>query len=80
MKYMKNPEILRICVMTKILNYFKSLFKKKTGYYVKINDLVALVRKAKNDNLDDNYVYTYYNSLENKISRIGLALNSVGDT
>ena len=48
--------------------------------HYEINDLVALVRKAKNDNLDDNYVYTYYNSLENKISRIGLALHSVGDT
>jgi hypothetical protein len=24
--------------MTKILNYFKSLFKKKTGYYVKIDN------------------------------------------
>ena len=46
--------------------------------HYEINDLVALVRKAKNDNLDDNYVYQYYNSLENKISRIGLALHSVG--
>ena len=25
-------------IMTKILNYFKSLFKKKTGYYVKIDN------------------------------------------
>ena len=24
--------------MTKILTYFKSLFKKKTGYYVKIDN------------------------------------------
>ena len=48
--------------------------------YYEINDLVALVRKAKNDYLDDNYVYKYYTSLENKISRIGLALHSVGDT
>ena len=24
--------------MTKILNYFKSLFKKKTGYYVRIEN------------------------------------------
>ena len=24
--------------LTKILNYFKSLFKKKTGYYVKIDN------------------------------------------
>ena len=24
--------------MTEILNYFKSLFKKKTGYYVKIDN------------------------------------------
>jgi hypothetical protein len=45
-----------------------------------INDLLALVRKAKNDNLDDNYVYQYYNSLENKISRIGLVLHSLGNT
>jgi hypothetical protein len=46
--------------------------------YYEINELVALVRKAKNNNLDDDYVYDYYNSLENKISRIGIALNSLG--
>jgi len=45
-----------------------------------INDLLNLVRKAKNDYLDDNYVYQYYNSLEHKISRIGLALSTLGDT
>lgn len=38
MKHTKNPEISRICVMTKILNYLKSLFKKRTGYYVKIEN------------------------------------------
>ena len=49
--------------------------------YYEINDLVALVRKARNDeSFDDNYIYNYYTNLENKISRIGLALHSVGDT
>ena len=42
-----------------------------------VKDLVALIRQAKNDNLDDEYSYKSYNHLETKIHRIALALQSL---
>ena len=42
-----------------------------------VKDLIALIRQAKNDNLDDEYSYKSFNRLETKIYRIGLALQSL---
>jgi hypothetical protein len=42
-----------------------------------VTDLIALIRQAKNDNLDDEYAYKSFNRLETKIHRIGLALQSL---
>jgi hypothetical protein len=42
-----------------------------------VKDLIALIRQAKNDNLDDEYSYKSFNRLETKIHRIGLALQSL---
>ena len=42
-----------------------------------VKDLLALIRQAKNDNLDDEYDYKSYNRLETKIYRIALALQSL---
>ena len=44
-----------------------------------VKDLLALIRQAKNDNLDDEYAYKSYNRLETKIYRIALALREVAD-
>ena len=42
-----------------------------------VQDLFALIRQAKKDNLDDEYAYESYNRLESKIHRIALALQSL---
>ena len=42
-----------------------------------VKDLIALIRQAKNDNLDDEYAYKSFNRLETKIHIIGLALQSL---
>ena len=42
-----------------------------------VKNLIALIRQAKNDNLDDEYAYKSFNRLETKIHRIGLALQSL---
>ena len=42
-----------------------------------VTDLIALIRQAKKDNLDDEYAYKSFNRLETKIHRIGLALQSL---
>jgi len=42
-----------------------------------VKDLLALIRQAKNDNLDDEYAYKSYNRLETKIYRIALSLQSL---
>lgn len=42
-----------------------------------VADLIALIRQAKNDNLDDEYAYKSFNRLETKIYRISFALQSL---
>jgi len=42
-----------------------------------VKDLLAIIRQAKIDNLDDEYAYKSYNRLEIKIYRIALALQSL---
>ena len=52
-------------------------WKIKTLTDEDVKDLLALIRQAKNDNLDDEYAYKSYNRLETKIYRIALALQSL---
>ena len=42
-----------------------------------VKDLIALIREAKSDNLDDDYAYNSFNRLERKVYRIALALQSI---
>lgn len=42
-----------------------------------VADLIALIRQAKKDNLDDEYAYNSFDRLETKIYRIGFALQSL---
>ena len=42
-----------------------------------VKDLLALIRQAKEDNLDDEYAYISFYRLERKIHRIALALQSL---
>ena len=51
--------------------------KELVEEYKDVKDLIALIRQAKNDNLDDEYAYKSFNRLETKIHRIGLALQSL---
>ena len=42
-----------------------------------VAELMALIRDRKNDNLDDQYSYNYFNRLEAKVYRIANALQTL---
>ena len=44
---------------------------------MEVKDVVAMLRQAQQDNLDDEYSYDYFKKLASKIHRMGLAFQSI---
>ena len=41
-----------------------------------MNEMITMIRDKKNDNMDDEYAYSYFNRLEAKVFRIAMALQA----
>jgi hypothetical protein len=52
-------------------------WKIKTLTETEVKDIIALLRQAQQDNLDDEYSYDYFKKLASKIHRIGLSFQSL---
>jgi hypothetical protein len=52
-------------------------WKIETLTETEVKDVVAMLRQAQQDNLDDEYSYDYFKKLASKIHRMGLAFQSI---
>jgi hypothetical protein len=52
-------------------------YKIETLTEMEVKDVVAMLRQAQQDNLDDEYSYDYFKKLASKIHRMGLAFQSI---
>ena len=52
-------------------------WKIKTLTETEVKDIIAMLRQAQQDNLDDEYSYDYFKKLASKIHRMGLAFQSL---
>jgi hypothetical protein len=52
-------------------------WKIETLTEMEVKDVVAMLRQAQQDNLDDEYSYDYFKKLASKIHRMGLAFQSI---
>jgi hypothetical protein len=52
-------------------------YKIKSLTEMEVKDVVAMLRQAQQDNLDDEYSYDYFKKLASKIHRMGLAFQSI---
>jgi len=52
-------------------------YKIETLTEIEVKDIIAMLRQAQQDNLDDEYSYDYFKKLASKIYRMGLAFQSL---
>ncbi len=52
-------------------------WKIETLTEMEVKDVVAMLRQAQQDNLDDEYSYDYFKKLASKIHRMGLSFQSI---
>jgi hypothetical protein len=52
-------------------------WKIETLTETEVKDIIAMLRQAQQDNLDDEYSYDYFKKLASKIHRMGLAFQSI---